>query len=44
MKIKQKDIATILGMKQGSVSRIGKRAINKMKNYLKVNRGVDYGR
>ena len=42
--IKQKDIASILGMKQGSVSRIGKRAINKMKNYLKVNRGVDYGR
>lgn len=42
--IKQKDIATILGMKQGSISRIGKRAINKMKYYLKVNRGVDYGR
>lgn len=42
--IKQKDIATILGMQQGSVSRIGKRAINKMKYYLKVNRGVDYGR
>lgn len=42
--IKQKDIATILNMKQGSVSRIGKRAINKMKYYLKVNRGVDYGR
>lgn len=42
--IKQKDIATKLGMQQGSVSRIGKRAINKMKNYLKVNRGVDFGR
>ena len=42
--IKQKDIATILGMQQGSVSRIGKRAINKMRYYLKVNRGVDYGR
>lgn len=42
--IKQKDIATILNMKQGSVSRIGKRAINKMRYYLKVNRGVDYGR
>ena len=42
--IKQKDIATILGMQQGSVSRIGKRAIKKMKYYLKVNRGVDYGR
>lgn len=42
--IKQKDIATILGLQQGSVSRIGKRAINKMRYYLKVNRGVDYGR
>lgn len=42
--IKQKDIAIILGMQQGSVSRIGKRAINKMKYYLKVNRGVDFGR
>lgn len=42
--IKQKDIANILGMQQGSVSRIGKRSINKMKYYLKVNRGVDYGR
>lgn len=42
--IKQKDIATILGMQQGSVSRIGKRAINKMRYYLKINRGVDYGR
>ena len=42
--IKQKDIATKLGMQQGSVSRIGKRAINKMRYYLKVNRGVDYGR
>lgn len=42
--IKQKDIATKLGMQQGSVSRIGKRAINKMKYYLKVNRGVDIGR
>lgn len=42
--IKQKDIATILGMQQGSVSRIGKRAINKIKYYLKVNRGVDCGR
>lgn len=39
--IKQKDIATILGMQQGSVSRIGKRAINKMRYYLKVNKGVD---
>lgn len=39
--MKQKDIATILGIKQGSVSRIGKRAINKIKYYLKVNRGVD---
>ena len=42
--IKQKDIATILGMQQGSVSLIGKSAINKMRYYLKVNRGVDYGR
>lgn len=42
--LNQQDIAKILGMQQGSVSRIGKRAINKMKYYLKVNRGVDYGR
>lgn len=43
-KINQFEIAKKLGVKQATVSRIGKRAINKMRYYLKVNRGVDYGR
>lgn len=40
--ITQKEIAIKLKMQQGSVSRIGKRAINKMKCYLKINKGVKY--
>ena len=40
----QFEISKIVGFSQANVSRVGKRAINKMKYYLKVNRGVDSGR
>ena len=40
--LNQQKIAAILGLQQGSVSRIAKRAIKKMKYYLKVKRGVIY--
>lgn len=40
----QFEISKIVGFSQANVSRVGKRAINKMKYYLKVNRGIDNGR
>ena len=40
----QFEISKIVGFSQANVSRVGKRAINKMKYYLKVNRGIDCGR
>ena len=40
----QFEISKIVGFSQANVSRVGKRAINKIKYYLKVNRGIDNGR
>ena len=43
-KINQFEIAKKIGVQQATISRIGKKAIRKMRYYLKVNRGVDNGR
>ena len=41
-KINQFEIAKKIGVQQATVSRIGKKAIRKMRYYLRINRGVDY--